>query len=59
MGVSALALFRHPEQLAWFRDNPEHTARSVEELMRYDSAVQLINRTVLDDAEIGDTQVKA
>ncbi|MBO1414202.1 cytochrome P450 [Streptomyces sp. FH025] len=58
MGLSALALLRHPDQAAWYREHPEHGAASIEELMRYDSAVQLINRTALEDTEVGGVKVK-
>ncbi|MFJ8751994.1 cytochrome P450 [Streptomyces sp. NPDC102441] len=53
MGLCAFNLLRHPEQLEWFRSHPEHTVTSVEELLRYDAALQIINRTVLEEAEIG------
>ncbi|MFI1359081.1 cytochrome P450 [Streptomyces sp. NPDC020898] len=57
MGLSALALLRHREQLAWFRAHPEKVANAVEELMRYDSAVQLASRTVLESADISGVPV--
>ncbi|MFE6037794.1 cytochrome P450 [Streptomyces sp. NPDC056452] len=58
MGLSALGLLRHRAQLEWFRANPDKVANSVEELMRYDSAVQLANRTVLESAEINGVSVE-
>ncbi len=39
-----LALFAHPEELAALRARPELTAGAVEELVRYDSPVQMITR---------------
>ncbi|MFC4034840.1 cytochrome P450 [Streptomyces polygonati] len=57
MGLSSLALLRHPDQVAWYRQNPDKASAAVEELMRYDSAVQLINRTALEDTEINGTRV--
>ncbi|MEU8984730.1 cytochrome P450 [Streptomyces sp. NPDC058467] len=59
MGLAALSLLRHPDQLEWYRAHPEQAAGAVEELMRYDSAVQLINRTALEDTEVGGVPVKA
>ncbi|MFD5799553.1 cytochrome P450 [Streptomyces diastatochromogenes] len=59
MGLAALSLLRHPDQLEWYRNHPEEGAGSVEELMRYDAAVQLINRTALEDTEVGGVPVKA
>ncbi|MFJ2745096.1 cytochrome P450 [Streptomyces sp. NPDC087440] len=47
------ALFRHPDQLAALRANPEELIpTAVEELMRYDTPLQLFERWVLDDIEI-------
>ncbi|MGW1768014.1 cytochrome P450 [Streptomyces sp. NPDC002073] len=59
MGLSTLGLLRHRDQLDWFRANPDKVANSVEELMRYDSAVQLANRTVLESADIAGVPVEA
>ncbi|MFJ8637333.1 cytochrome P450 [Streptomyces sp. NPDC093568] len=59
MGLSALALLRHRPELEWFRANPDKVANSVEELMRFDSAVQLANRTVLEPADIAGVPVAA
>ncbi|MFJ9181420.1 cytochrome P450 [Streptomyces sp. NPDC102360] len=53
MSLCSFNLLRHPDQLAWFRSHPDNTAASVEELLRYDSALQIINRTVLEEAEVG------
>ena len=46
-----LALLRHPEQLALLRREPERIPAAVEELLRYDSPVQLTSRMVLEDLE--------
>ncbi|MGW5851081.1 cytochrome P450 [Streptomyces sp. NPDC055254] len=52
-------LFRHPEQLAGLREsgNPEKLSTAVDELMRYDTPLQMFERWVLDDIRIGDTTV--
>ncbi|WP_240134416.1 cytochrome P450 [Streptomyces sp. MUM 178J] len=56
-------LFRHPEQLAALRaagpDGPPDALLStaVEELMRYDTPLQLFERWVLDDIEIDGTTI--
>lgn len=52
LGLSALALLRHPDQMTWYRENPDRVVTSVEELIRYDGVVQLANRTVLEPAEV-------
>ncbi|MEU6080066.1 cytochrome P450 [Streptomyces sp. NPDC047108] len=49
-----LTLFRHPEQLAALRAAPEAVLpRAVEELMRYDTPLQMFERWVMDDIELG------
>ncbi|WP_336323502.1 cytochrome P450 [Streptomyces lavendofoliae] len=50
-------LFRHPEQLAALRADPGLVPTAVEELLRYDTPLQLFERWVLDDIEIGGTTV--
>ncbi|MGK5632030.1 cytochrome P450 [Streptomyces sp. URMC 123] len=52
-----LTLFRHPEQLAALRADPALLPTAVEELMRYDTPLQMFERWVLDDIEIGGTVV--
>ncbi|MGW6982805.1 cytochrome P450, partial [Streptomyces sp. NPDC054932] len=53
------ALFRNPEQLAALRagHGPEKLSTAVDELMRYDTPLQMFERWVLDDIRIGDTLV--
>jgi len=46
------ALFRNPGQLARARDDPSLVPRAVEELMRYDTPLQMFERWVLEDSEI-------
>ncbi|MFF2063188.1 cytochrome P450 [Streptomyces sp. NPDC058200] len=47
------ALFRHPGQLAALRADRALLPTAVEELMRYDTPLQLFERWVLDEIEIG------
>lgn len=52
-----LALLRHPEQLQRLRSEPELGPGAVEELIRYDSPVQLTMRVAREDAAVGGTPV--
>ncbi|MEV7423592.1 MULTISPECIES: cytochrome P450 [unclassified Streptomyces] len=51
------ALFRHPAQLAALRADRALLPTAVEELMRYDTPLQLFERWVLDPVEIGGTTI--
>ena len=54
IGNGLLALHRNPDQLKLLREDPSLTAGTVEELLRYDSSVQVTGRTTLEDVdEIG------
>ncbi|MFI9719673.1 cytochrome P450 [Streptomyces sp. NPDC052396] len=48
-----LALLAHPFQLRLLRDRPELLPDAVEELIRYDSPVQMISRWAHTDADLG------
>ncbi|OII62630.1 cytochrome [Streptomyces sp. CC53] len=50
-------LLRHPEQLAALRSGEVALSTAVEELLRYDTPLQMFERWVLDDIEIGDVTV--
>ncbi|MGW5659902.1 cytochrome P450 [Streptomyces sp. NPDC003758] len=51
------ALFRHPDQLAALRADHSLVPSAVEELMRYDTPLQLFERWVLDEIEIDGTVI--
>lgn len=53
IGNGVLALLRHPDQLALLRDRPGLVPGAVEEVLRYDSAVQSNSRQLTDDVELG------
>jgi cytochrome P450 len=55
----ALALLRHPAQLALLRDDPALIANAVEELLRYDSPVQASRRITLEPARISGVTIPA
>ncbi|MGW7008331.1 cytochrome P450 [Streptomyces sp. NPDC054933] len=50
-------LLRHPEQLELLRAQPELLPTAIEELLRYDTPLQMFERWVLDDIEIGSTTI--
>ena len=51
-------LLRHPEQLAGLRERPEELLpTAVEELLRFDTPLQMFERWVLDDIELGGTVI--
>ena len=52
IGNGILALLRHPDQLQRLRDDPDLIPAAVEELLRFDSPVQVDSRRVLADYEV-------
>jgi cytochrome P450 len=54
IGNGALALLRNPDQLALWRDRPDLDDNAVEELLRFDSPVQMSRRVTLEDYPVGD-----
>jgi cytochrome P450 len=52
IGNGTLALLRDPAQAALWRERPDLDDNAVEELLRYDSPVQLSRRITLDDYEV-------
>jgi cytochrome P450 len=57
IGNGLLALHRNPDQLRLLRSDASLTANAIEELLRYDSSVQLTGRTALEDVEVGGVAV--
>jgi cytochrome P450 len=54
IGNGLLALHRNPDQLALLKDHPALMPNAIDELLRYDSSVQVTGRTTLEDVdEIG------
>src|SRR6185436_10035999 len=53
IGNGLLALHRSPDQLALLKRQPELITNAVEELLRYDSSVQMTGRAAVADFEIG------
>jgi cytochrome P450 len=59
IGNGTLCLLRHPDQTIRLRENPAMLATAVEEMLRYESPVQLDARTALVDADIAGHPVAA
>ena len=51
-GIGWWQLFRHPDQPDRLRADPGLVARGVDELLRFDTPLQMFERWVLEDAEI-------
>jgi cytochrome P450 len=58
-GNGTLALLRNPDQLARLREDRALLPTAIEELMRFDSPLQLFERTATEDVEIGGVTVAA
>jgi len=57
-GNGLLALLEHPDQLRRLRDDPGLLPTAIEELMRFDSPLQLFERTATEDVAIGGVTVE-
>jgi unspecific monooxygenase len=55
-GNGLLALLRNPAQMTRLRNEPALIGTAIEELLRYDSPLQLFHRFVLEDFEHGDVK---
>jgi len=58
IGNSVLALLRHPDQMELLRAQPSLLPSAIEELLRYDSPVQMTARVALEDVEIGGRRIQ-
>ena len=52
-----LTLFRHPGQLRLLQDDPGRLRDGVEEMLRFDTPLQMFERWVLDDIDVGGTVI--
>lgn len=59
IGNGMLALLRNPGELQRLRERPELLDPAIDELLRYDSPVQLDGRTALEDVELGGKWVRS
>jgi cytochrome P450 len=59
IGNGLLALLRNPAELERLRRSPELVEAAVEELLRYDSPVQMSGRKAKEDLMVGDEKIAA
>jgi cytochrome P450 len=57
IGNGLLALYRNADQLHLLRSNPALIDNAIEEILRYDSSVQLTGRVALEDTVLGGVKV--
>jgi cytochrome P450 len=58
IGNSVVALLRHPGERKRLYDDPGLIGSAVDEFLRYDSPIQLTDRAVLEDCEIGGKRIR-
>jgi len=59
IGNGMLALLQHPNQMEQLKREPTMIQSAVEEVIRYDSAIQMLTRIATDNLEIGNQTIKA
>jgi cytochrome P450 len=59
IGNGTLALLRDREQLELWRERPDLDDNAVEELLRYDSPVQMSGRVTIEDYDVDGTSIPA
>jgi cytochrome P450 len=59
MGKGVVALTRHPDQLATLCAKPEGWPNAVEEILRYDTAAQIVPRVACEDIDLDGYHVRA
>jgi cytochrome P450 len=55
---AVLALLRHADQLALLREHPDRLAPAVEELLRFDGPIKVLNRWVVDRTEVAGRTIR-
>jgi cytochrome P450 len=58
IGNGMLALLRHQDEMSVLRRNPELINSAVEELLRFDSPVQLTGRIAAEPCELGGHEIR-
>jgi cytochrome P450 len=52
IGNGMVALWEHPDELAWLRDDPSRAEDAADELIRFDTPLSLFQRTVFEPVEV-------
>ncbi len=52
LGNGLFALLQNPEEYTKLRDNPDLVPGAIEEMLRFDSSVQMTGRTAMEDVEV-------
>jgi cytochrome P450 len=58
IGNGTLALLRNPDQFEKLKQDPSLVKNAIEEMLRYDSPVQITSRITLQDVEFNGQQIK-
>lgn len=58
LGLAIRALLHHPEQAALLRHQPDLAAHAIEELLRYDSSIQIAIRMTDQPVRIGEHEIE-
>lgn len=53
-----VSLLQHPDQMSLLRQHPELISTGVEELLRYDGPIKVLNRWVTADTELGGQRIR-
>jgi cytochrome P450 len=59
IGNGIVLLLNHPQQLALLRDDPGLWPAAIEEILRFESPVQMLVRTARRDVEVGGEHIRA
>jgi pimeloyl-[acyl-carrier protein] synthase len=59
IGNGVFALLNHPQELESLRQNPLLMSHALEELLRYDSPVQMISRTAIESVDMGGQVIRS
>jgi cytochrome P450 len=57
LGNGMLALLQRPDQWEMLKDKPDLVKQGVEEMLRFDSSVQMTSRVVMEDVEVGGVEM--